>query len=69
MIVQIEEQRTRYENAQQNPLALSEAAAGFDVTEIATVSYAPKLGLALRIERNRDGRVIEACALADYKRG
>ena len=27
-IVQIEEQRTRYVDAQQNPLALSEAAAG-----------------------------------------
>lgn len=68
-IVQIEEQRTRYVDAQQNPLALSEAAAGFDVTEVATVSYAPKLGLALRIERKREGRVIEACSLAEYKRG
>ena len=50
-------------------LALSEAACGFDVTEVATVSCAPKLGLALRIERKRDGRVIEACSLAEYKRG
>ena len=69
MIVQIEEQRTRYEDAQQNSLALSEAALGFDVTEVATVSCAPKLGLALRIERKRDGRVIEASSLAEYKRG
>ena len=37
-LFQIEEQRTRYVDAQQNPLALSEAAAGFDVTEVATVS-------------------------------
>lgn len=49
MIVQIAQQRTRYENAQKNRLALSEAAAGFNMTEIATVSYSPKLRLALRI--------------------
>ena len=68
VIVQIEEQRKRYVDGQQNPLTLENAALGFSLTETSTISYAPALGLALRVERKRDGRVIKACSLAEYKR-
>lgn len=67
-VVLIEERRTRYVDGQQRPLKLEDAALGFDWSEVATVVYAPALGLALRVERKREGRVIEDCSLAEYKR-
>lgn len=67
-VILIEERRTRYVDNQQRPLKLADAASGFDWSEVSTVSYAPKLGLALRVARKRNGRIVEACSLAEYKR-
>ncbi len=67
-VVRIEERRSRYVDGQGDPLPLASAAEGFVREEIADIAYAPKLGLALRIERRGPEGVLEACSLAAYRR-
>lgn len=67
-VIQIAERRARYVDARRNPLPLTAAASGFEVREEAHIAYAPSLGLALRIERRRDGQAFEACSLSEYRR-
>ena len=64
----ITERRSRYVDAQGEPLSAAEASQGFLIQEEARVNYAPALGLPLRIERRRNGDTIESCALSAFRR-
>ena len=67
-VVPVEETRTRFVDGQGRPLPLQRAGEGLAVRETGTTLYAPDLGVALRYERMRDGRPLEACSLSEYRR-
>jgi len=66
-VVRIEERRRRYVDAANAPLPLSDASAGFEIVEVSTLSYAPDLGVPLRIERRQGENVLQACSLSAYR--
>ncbi|MEQ9125599.1 MAG: hypothetical protein RIM80_23890, partial [Alphaproteobacteria bacterium] len=67
-VTPVDESRRRYVDGQNAPLPLAEATSGFEILETARIVYAPDLGAPLRIERMRDGKMIEACSLAAFRK-